>query len=63
MSEDRYLQLMLHTQKQERQTFDKRKKIIPQTYGMLSVGNSCDCQPRGKKKKSVLKSTQNVVLI
>lgn len=51
MSADKYLQLVLHTQKQETQTFDKRKKIIPHMYGVLSVGNSRDYQPRKKTFK------------
>lgn len=51
LSEDRYLQLVLHTHKQEMQTFSRRKQMIPQTYGMLSVGNSCEWLSAKKKKK------------
>lgn len=42
LPEDRYLQLVLQTHKQEMQTFSRRNQILPQTYGMLLVGNSCE---------------------
>lgn len=49
MSEDRYLQLVLHTRKQEMQTFHKRKKIYHRRTGCFQEETAVIVSQEGKK--------------
>lgn len=51
LPEDRYLQLVLQTHKQEMQTFSRRNQILPQMSGMFLVGNSWEWLSAKEKKK------------